>query len=261
MQKLTGKIALVSGSASGIGKAAACLLAREGARVLATDSDAAGAAQTSREITASGGLAQPYRLDVTSESDWEKAVAATLDTWGHLDILVESAGISFARPVTETTLEEWRRVMAVNLDGVFLGAKHAARAMRADRGGSIVIVSSASGVKAAPGASAYCASKAAVQLFAKTMALEMSKDAPCVRVNTVLPAAVQTPLWRQMEFFQDLLRQHGSEEAVWREWAKTSPLGRVAQPQDVAQLILFLASDDASYITAAAIPVDGGYTA
>jgi 3(or 17)beta-hydroxysteroid dehydrogenase len=261
MQKLTGKIALVSGGASGIGKATAHLLADEGVRVLVTDRDASGAERVSREIAEAGGMARPYKLDVTVESDWQTATAAAVDAWGHLDILVANAGISFAKPVTEMSLEEWRNVMAVNLDGVFLGVKHAARFMKSGRGGSIAIVSSASGAKAAENASAYCASKAAVRMLAKTMALEMSKDAPLVRVNTVLPGAVQTPMWNQMEFFQEQVRQLGSEEKVWQEMAKASPLGRVAQPEDIGRAILFLVSDDASYVTGAEIAVDGGYSA
>jgi 3(or 17)beta-hydroxysteroid dehydrogenase len=261
MQKLVGKTALISGGASGIGKAAACMFAQEGAQVLIADCNSVGAAQLSHEIAESGGVARPFPLNVTDESEWQKAVSTAVDTWGHLDILVASAGISFAKPIVETSLEEWRRVMAVNLDGVFLGAKHAARVMRADRGGSIAFVSSASGIKVAGGASAYCASKAAVNMFAKTLALEMSAHAPYVRVNTVLPGAVQTQLWHQMDFFRDLVRQYGSEEAAWREWGKTLPFGRAAQPEDVARLLLFLASDDSSYMTGAEIAVDGGYSA
>lgn len=261
MSSLAAKTALISGAGSGIGRSTALLLAREGAQVLLTDIDPHAAATVCKEITSAGGIAQSCRLDVTVEGEWEQAVSAAIKHWGQLDILVASAGISFAKPVTETRLEDWRRVMAVNLDGVFLGAKHAAKAMRAGRGGSIVIVSSASGVKAAAGAAAYCASKAAVQMLARTLALELSKEPPYVRVNTVLPGAVETPLWRQMDFFQELIRKHGSEEAVWQEWRKTSPLGRVALPSDVAELILFLASDAASYITGAEVTVDGGYSA
>jgi NAD(P)-dependent dehydrogenase (short-subunit alcohol dehydrogenase family) len=261
MQKLTGKTALVSGGASGIGRATARLLASEGARVFVTDRDAAGAERVSREIAEAGGMARPYALDVTVEVDWIHATSAAVDAWRHLDILVANAGISFAKPVIEMSLDEWRSVMAVNLDGVFLGVKHAARVMKSDRGGSIAVVSSASGVKAAANASAYCVSKAAVRMLAKTLALEMSKDSPIVRVNTVLPGAAQTPMWNQMEFFQEQLRQLGSEEKVWQEWGKASPMGRVGQPEDVARAILFLVSDGASYVTGAEIAVDGGYSA
>ena len=169
--RVAGKTALVSGGASGIGKATAMLLAREGARVVATDLDEAGARATAAEIAQGGGEAVGLRLDVTIEAHWEAVVQATIQKWGRLDILAACAGISFVCPVTETSLEEWRRVMAVNLDGVFLGAKQAARAMRRGSGGSMVIVSSASGIRAAAGASAYCTSKAAVRWMAKSLAL------------------------------------------------------------------------------------------
>jgi NAD(P)-dependent dehydrogenase (short-subunit alcohol dehydrogenase family) len=261
MQRLSGKVVLVTGAASGIGQATASLLAREGARVLLTDRESGGAEQAAEEIRQSGGEALAASLDVTRETEWESAVSEAHDAWGRLDILVASAGISFAAPTVDTALEDWRRVMAVNVDGVFLGIKHCARAMRADRGGSIAIVSSASGVKAAAGAGAYSASKAAVRMLAKTAALELGKEPPYVRVNTVLPAMVRTPLWRQMEFFQELVREHGSEEEVWRKWAESAPLGRIAEPEDVANTILFLVSDEAGYVTGAEIAVDGGYTA
>ncbi len=255
------KIALVSGAASGIGRATALLLAQEGGHILVTDKDEIGTNRVAEEISRSGGEARAMALDVTRDGDWQAAVATAAGVWGHLDILVACAGVSFAKPTTETTMEEWRGVMGVNLDGVFLGIKHVGRTMRADRGGSIVVVSSTAGLKAFPGASAYVASKAALRLLAKAAALEFAQGTPRVRVNTVLPGGVKTPMWRTMDFWVELMREHGGEEAAWEQFAKGVPLGRFAEPEEIARVILFLASDEASYITGAELVVDGGATA
>lgn len=258
--RLTGKGALITGAASGIGGATALLFAREGAHVLVTDLDEAGAQETARQVEAEGGVALALALDVRVESDWENAVEAVAERWGSLDVLVANAGISFAKPVTEMTLEEWRQVHAVNLDGVFLGTKHAVRAMREKgRGGSIVIVSSASGLKASPGASAYSSSKAALRLFAKTVALECAQEK--IRVNTVHPAGVVTPMWEGMEFFAELTREHGGEAGAWEALQRGSPLGRFASPEEIAAGILYLASEESSYVTGTELVIDGGYTA
>lgn len=258
--RLQNKTTLISGAASGIGRAAALLLAREGARVAVTDLDGDAAAQLAAFIETKGGMARSARLDVQREADWEEAIDDTVEAWGTLDVLVANAGISFARPVAEMTLQEWRRVHAVNLDGVFLGTKHAVRAMRqAGRGGSIVIVSSASGIKASAGASAYCSSKAAVRLFAKSVALECAPDG--IRVNTVHPAGVVTPMWRTMDFFHALVRERGSEEGAWEELGKSSPMGRMASPEEIAEGILYLCSEGSSYVTGTELVIDGGYTA
>jgi 3(or 17)beta-hydroxysteroid dehydrogenase len=262
------RTALITGAASGIGRATALALAEEGIRVCVTDVDEAGARDVAAEAVASA-TGEPrklgaedslvHRLDVASEDDWAAAVSAVLERWGRLDILVANAGISAASPITQTTLEAWRRVTAVNLDGVFLGMKHAAAAMReGGRGGSIVVVGSASGKRAVPGAAAYCASKAAVGMLVRAAALELAPDR--IRVNAVRPSAVRTPMWEAMPFWADLVREHG-EEGAWAAIAEGTPLGRVAEPGEVAAAIRFLASDDASYITGAELPVDGGYTA
>lgn len=259
--RVAGKIALVTGAASGIGRATAQLLAWEGASVLATDRDEPGAAGTADAIRAAGGSARSSALDIVSEVDWEAAIAQTLVTWGGLHILVAAAGITFARPVTEMTLAEWRQVLAVNLDSAFLGTKHAIPALRRSGGGSIVIVSSASGIKAAPGASAYAASKAGLRLFAKSVALECAQAGDGIRINTVHPAGVMTPMWKQSDFWDALLAEHGEEAAVWQALAAATPLKRFATPEDIAQAILYLASDESAYVTGTELVIDGGYTA
>lgn len=254
--RVSGKVALVTGAASGIGRATAILLAQEGAQVAVTDLDADGTAETMKMIEAAGGVALSHRLDVTSEADWQAAMKKVEQTWGRLDILVNSAGISFAKPVTEMTLEEWRLVLAVNLDAVFLGTRAAIGAMRRTGRGSIINISSASGIKASAGASAYCASKAAVIHFSSTVALECANNGENIRVNTVVPAGVKTPMWSKMPFWSEI---EASE--VWNAPADAAPLKRFAEPEEIARAILYLASDESSYVTGTELIIDGGYTA
>lgn len=265
---LRGRTALVTGAASGIGRATALTLAMRGARVFVTDFDESGAREVAAEAHAATGGAPPrlgsdspavaHRLDVSDEAGWQDAVAAVLDRWGRLDILVANAGVTAGGTVTETSLEEWRRVHSVNLDGVFLALKHGGRVMAEAGGGAIVVVGSASGIKAVPGAAAYCTSKAAVAMLVRAAALELAPSG--VRVNAVSPSAVRTPLWEDMPFWEGLVEREG-EEGAWKAVAHGTPLGRVADPREVAHVIAFLASDAASYLTGTQLPVDGGYTA
>jgi 3(or 17)beta-hydroxysteroid dehydrogenase len=176
-----GKVALVTGGASGIGQATAVRLAAAGFRVVVTDVD-----PTGRQVVAAIAGAVFVEHDITDESSWERAIQTVLDTHGRLDVLVNNAGISYVRPVTDTSLADWRALMAVNLDGVFLGTKHGVRAMRRHgEGGSIVNVSSAAGLTGSPLSSAYCASKGGVRLFTKAVALECAAEA--IRVNSIHP--------------------------------------------------------------------------
>src|SRR5262249_22960572 len=157
-------------------------------------------------------------------------------------ILVNCAGISFACPIVDMTLDDWRRVLAVNLDGVFLGTKHALRAMRqGGRGGSIVNVSSVSGLQPQPTASAYCTSKAAVLMFTKTIALECVRNGDRIRVNAVSPSGVKTPMWKTMPFFQELMAKEGGEDAAFAAMTQGHPNSRFAEPEEIALGILYLA--------------------
>lgn len=257
--RVHGKVALITGAASGIGEAAAAALAREGARVALTDLDLAGAERAARDITARHGTALAFALDVTAAADWQRVVDEVLSQWGRLDILVNSAGMAFAKPLADTTLDEWRKVMGVNLDGVFLGTRQAVGVMRQAGGGSIINVASASGTRASPGASAYAASKAAVHMFSKAAALECAEAG--IRINTVSPGGVKTPMWEAQAFWQSLKAQTGSAEGAWQALAESVPLKRFAAPEEVAQLILYLASDESRYVTAADFRIDGGFTA
>ncbi|MEM7203079.1 MAG: glucose 1-dehydrogenase [Planctomycetota bacterium] len=250
-------IALVTGAASGIGRATALLLAREGAKVAVTDLDAAGAAATAGAITDAGGSALAHAIDVTEESAWPPLLDRIHDELGPPTIAVHSAGISFAKPLVEMTLAEWRRVMAVNLDGAFLATQAAVRAMRRARGkGAIVHVASASGLKASPGATAYCASKAGLIHLAKTAALECAQAGDRIRVNCVVPGGVKTPMWEGMANWNEM-----KQSAVWNANPDGPPGKRFAEPDEIAAAILFLASDESSYLTGSALVADGGYTA
>jgi NAD(P)-dependent dehydrogenase (short-subunit alcohol dehydrogenase family) len=251
--RFVGKVALVTGAGSGIGQTMALQLGAHGAFVVATDVNESAARKTADAIGAS---AQAAGLDVTDEADWEAVVQRTLDTRGRLDILVNCAGISAAAPLAEMTLADWRRVLAVNLDGAFLGTKHGLRAM-CEAGGSIVHVSSASGIKASAGAAAYSASKAGLCMLAQTAAKECRDKGLNIRVNTVCPGGVKTPMWSTMPFFRELVQRLGSEDAAFASLA--SGTGPFAEPSDVAAAILFLASDEARFITGINLLLDGGY--
>jgi NAD(P)-dependent dehydrogenase (short-subunit alcohol dehydrogenase family) len=259
--RIGGKVALITGAASGIGRATALLFAHEGASVAVSDHDEEGACSAVEEIQDTGGHAMACRLDVTSEDDWTAAIERVLNAWGKLDILVNNAGIAAGTPIDQMPLEEWRRVMTINADGVFLGTKHAIRAMRQGRGGSIVNLSSASGLKAAPGAAAYCVSKAAVRMISRVAALECAQQGDGIRVNTVLPGGTATPMWQSTDFWAELADASGGEAGAWAALSQDVPLKRFAQPMEIAQAILYLASDEARFVTGAELVIDGGYTA
>lgn len=259
--RVEGKRALITGAGSGIGKATALLLAREGARVAVTDLDLDGVQAVAEEVRAAGGDALALALDVTSETAWEAAITTLDEACDGLDILVPNAGIPLGKPVTEMSLAEWRGLMAVNVDGVFLAVKYGLPLMRKGGGGSIVIMSSAAGLKGMPNASAYCASKGAVRLFAKALALECAAAGDGVRVNSIHPGGVETPIWQKSGMWQNLVQKLGSEEAAWQALAHAAPLKRFAAPEEIAQAVLYLASDEASYVTGTELAVDGGFTA
>jgi NAD(P)-dependent dehydrogenase (short-subunit alcohol dehydrogenase family) len=264
-QRLKSKVALITGAGSGIGKATAIRFAAEGCNVVITDIEEPSLKKVHEAILHHEAMLQlgvealSLRLDVSQERDWIESLKSANARFGLLDVLVLSAGISFAKPVVDMSLEEWRRVMSINLDGVFLGVKHGLPLMK--EGGSIVIVSSASGIKAAPGASAYAASKAALRLFAKSVALECAPRK--IRVNTLHPAGVETPMWEAMPFFKALVQEHGSRDAAFKSLAAASPQGlqRFATPDEIASSILYLAGDESAFVTGTELIIDGGYTA
>lgn len=260
-RRLQNKVALVTGAASGIGRATAILFAREGASIIAADINDAGASETVSLILGEGGKASHHHLDVTGEAQWISLIQYIQEHHGHLDVLVNSAGISWAKAITEMTLDEWHKVLAVNLDSVFLGTKHGLLLMQQSGEGSIINLSSASGIKASPGASAYCSSKAALEMFSRVAALECARQGHKIRINSVSPGGVMTPMWENMEFWQDLKSSTESDEASWKVIAEGVPLKRFATADEVAHAILYLASDDSRFVTATNLVIDGGYTA
>jgi NAD(P)-dependent dehydrogenase (short-subunit alcohol dehydrogenase family) len=257
MTQLSNRIALVTGAGSGIGASTALRLAREGAHVCCADLSNPTAEATARIAIGYGCRASSHALDVREESQWEAVLEQVLRVHGPLGILVNCAGISIASPLIETTLTEWRRVFATNLDGAFLATKHGVRVMR-ETGGVIVHIGSASGIRPSAGAVAYSASKAAVGMLVRAAAKECREAGLGIRICAVSPAGVRTPMWRSMPFFQDLIAKTGSEKAAFEALEKGGA-GQFAEPEDVARAVAFLVSDDARHINGVELTVDGGF--
>jgi NAD(P)-dependent dehydrogenase (short-subunit alcohol dehydrogenase family) len=256
MVELSGRVGLVTGAGSGIGAATARLLAAHGATVFCTDLEPP-AIPGSGKADLAGARLTGLGLDVRNEADWEEVLAGITQRAGRLDILVHAAGISGASPLAETSMDEWRRIMDTNLDGAFLAVRHGIRVMR-DSGGAIVLIGSASGIRPSAGAAAYSTSKAAVGMLARAAAIECRESGYSIRVNVVSPAGVRTPMWMAMPFFRDLVQAHGSAPAAF-DILEQEGGERFAEPEEVAQSVVFLVSDAASHITGVELPVDGGY--
>lgn len=257
--RVKGKIACVTGAANGIGRCAALTLAKEGATIVVTDIQQESAASLIEEIEAAGSTAVFVQHDVTHEPDWEVVITKIRGTFGRLDVLVNNAGIGILNgPVTDISLNDWKRLMAVNVDGPFLGIKHALPLMRESGGGSIINISSIAGIKASANASAYCASKGAVRLFTKSVALECAAAKDGIRVNSLHPGIVETAIW-------DTLIGTGPDGSNARPRSATLaaftsnavPLGRPGLPEEIAAGILWLASDESSYVTGTELVIDG----
>ncbi|WP_349264249.1 glucose 1-dehydrogenase [Longimicrobium sp.] len=256
--RLSGKVALVTGAARGIGAAAARALAAEGARVMVTDlRDDAGAA-VAREI---GDAAAYRRLDVREEAEWAAAMDDVLARWGALDVLVNNAGVTGFEDAVgphdpeHASLEDWRAVHRTNLDGVFLGCKHGIRAMRPRGTGSIINVSSRSGIVGIPAAAAYASSKAAVRNHTKSVALYCAQQGMRIRCNSIHPAAILTPMWEPM------LGDGPDRQARMDALTRDTPLRRFGTVEEVAAAIVYLASDESAYMTGSELHLDGGILA
>jgi len=258
MTDLAGKVAVVTGGSSGIGLATAAVLAAQGASVaicgVAQDETDAAVA----ELSAAGHRVHAVVADVTDERAMADLMADTVVREGALDILVTAAGIQLYGRAAEARAAEWDEVISVNLTGCFLAVKHALPAMRERGGGSVVIVSSVQAFVTQTGVAAYSASKGALNAFARSVAVDEAQHG--IRVNTVCPGSVDTPMLRMAaRRFSD--GSDDGERRVIEEWGRVHPLGRVARPDEVGEAIAFLASDRASFITGASLPVDGGLLA
>lgn len=254
MNRVMGKVAIITGAAGGMGRAIASLLAKEGAKVAVTDINEVNGKKVAEEIRREGGEAVFVKHDVTSERDWSEVIEKTLAEFGKLDILVNNAGVMLIKEIGDTSLEEWRWLMSVNLDGVFLGTKYAIGAMKRSGGGSIVNISSAVGIiGTVDDTSAYCTSKGAVRLFTKAAALECSKAGHNynIRVNSVHPGPTETPMTEAM--FKDETLRKRLEDII--------PIGYLGKPIDIAYAVLYLASDESKFVTGAELVIDGGWTA
>ena len=248
-RRLDSKVAVVTGAASGMGRAIALLFAREGARVAVVDCDRDKGEETTSLIAEAGGEAIFLHADISQEGDVQTALAAAAEEFGRLDILVNDAGIVLMAGATDTSVEDWDRVQAVNLRGVFLCCKHAIPQMQRQGGGAIVSIASIGSLVAVPAHAAYNAAKAGVVGLSRQMAVDYGPDN--IRVNCICPTATDTPL----------IRRAGANDQALRALAQMHPLRRITQPQDIAHAALFLASDEAHCITGVALPVDAGWTA
>ncbi len=252
--RLAGKVALVTGAASGLGAETARRLAREGAAVMLSDLSIGDGEVVTAEIIASGGRAAFIAHDVTSEDDWTAAVAGTTIVFGRLDILVNNAGIVGNQLELMThSLADWRRILAVNLDGVFLGMRAVGPVMAGQGGGSIINLSSIMGKVAMPNVTAYAASKGGVLMLTKAAAVEWAPLG--IRVNSVHPGFIDTPM------VANALHAAENGNEMRSAIMAAHPLGRLGVPREIADAVVFLASDEASFMTGAELVVDGGYTA
>jgi len=244
------KVALISGGARGMGAAEARMFAREGAKVVIGDVLDAEGTRVAAEIAESGGDALFVHLDVTHEEDWRSAIGAATSSFSKLDILVNNAGIWRRGRVEDTTVEDWDMILDVNAKGVFLGTKLAIPEMRKAGGGSIINISSTAGLVGGPRSSAYTASKGAVRLFTKATAVQYAQEG--IRANSIHPGPIDTSMIQQV--------WHGEEQSREAALART-PLGRIGTPEDIAYGVLFLASDESSFMTGSELVIDGGSTA
>jgi NAD(P)-dependent dehydrogenase (short-subunit alcohol dehydrogenase family) len=249
MRRLEGKVALVTGAASGIGRVTAERLAEEGAVVVVTDVQDEAGEQAAAAIRAGGGDALFLHLDVTDEAGWQAVVERVLSERDRLDVLVNNAGLGDLAPIEETSLADWERTVAIDQTGVFLGMKTCAEALKASGNGSVINISSIFGTSGGFGTSpAYHAAKGAVRTLTKNVALRWATEG--VRVNSVHPGFIRTPILDQAK---------GTE--IWDAMTASTPMGRLGEPEEIAAAVAYLASDDASFVTGSELYVDGGYIA
>jgi NAD(P)-dependent dehydrogenase (short-subunit alcohol dehydrogenase family) len=252
MGRLEGKVAIVTGSAMGIGRASAALLAREGARVVLADVDEERGKETLTLIEEDGGEALFVETDVSKPADVKATVDAAVDSYGRLDVLHNNVGIALGASVVDTTEDLWNRVLDINLGGVYRGCKYAIPHMMSNGGGSIVNSASVQGLRGFKGWAAYAASKGGIIALTQQVALEYAPHG--IRVNCVAPGTILTPM------NEKVFEETDDPEALRETWNKMHPVGRFGQPEEVAEAVLFLAADSSSFITGQCLVVDGGLT-
>jgi len=256
MNRVQDKVAIITGGALGIGKACAIRLAEEGAKVVVTDIKEEEGRKVVEEIKSAGGDAIFIRHDVASEDDWQQVISTTLHTYGKLDVLVNNAGVGKTTNVEEATLEDWRFLMGINLDGVFLGTKCGIEAMKqSGKGGSIVNMSSILGIVGEATAASYNASKGGVRIFTKSAALHCARSGYNIRVNSVHPGYIVTPM------VETVMEASGDAAAMQKALEGLHPMGHLGEPDDIAYGVLYLASDESKFVTGTELVIDGGYTA
>jgi len=257
--RLKGKVALITGGASGLGANAAALMAQEGASVVVADI----AAERGKAVADKLGSAGHFvKLDVTSEDNWKAAIQETVDKFGALHVLLNSAGIGLSKTIEEIKLEEWRKVHAIDLDGVFMGCKHGVAEIKKHTGkqtggrlgGSIINISSISGIIAGANMAAYNSAKAGVRLLSKSVALHCAKSGYNIRCNSVHPTFIDTPIL-------DKYRDRFGNEVMQQKLGRQVPIGRLGRPEEVGWALVFLASDESSFMTGSEVVIDGGISA
>jgi 3(or 17)beta-hydroxysteroid dehydrogenase len=255
--RVGGKVCIVTGAAKGIGESAARLLAKEGASVVLTDIDDGACNAVSESIAASGARSLALHHDVRDEAAWITVMEQVERTFGRVDVVVNNAGVGIQCAPEDQTLEQWRALLAINLDGVFLGTKHAVRAMKRNQpsGGSIINISSIEGLIADPSLGAYNASKGGVLLYSKSVALYCAQARLGIRVNCVHPGYIWTPL------VQGSVNRAPDPVAAKARLEALHPVGHLGEPDDIGWGIVYLASDESKFMTGASLVIDGGYTA
>ena len=256
MKRVKNKVAIVTGGASGLGKSSAKLLAKEGAKIVVSDIDEEGGKKVVQQIKEDRGEAIFIKQDVAKEDEWKNVIETTLETFGKLHILANSAGIGLGGTVEDVTLEDWKNLIDINLNGTFLGTKYGIKGMRkTDEGGSIINFSSIEGLIGDPNLPAYNASKGGVTIFTKSAALHCAKQGYGIRINSIHPAYIWTPM------VENFLKAQGDVEEGKKQLESLHPIGHLGEPDDIGYGVVYLASDESKFMTGSELVIDGGYTA
>ncbi len=257
MNRITDKVCLVTGAANGLGEASARLLAKEGGKIFLTDIDEDRGNLVCQEIINTGSQAHFIRHNVTCEDDWKNVFSNIDEEYGKLDVLVNNAGGGTYNDIETLTLEDWKNIIALNMDGTFIGTQMAINSMKKSGGGSIINMSSVAGLVGSPNLVAYSTAKAGIKLFTKSVAVHCGAQKYNIRVNSVHPGLIKTASGMEMATKATGMNSEDAEAA----FASMHPIGRIGQPDDIANMVLFLASDESSFATGCEFVVDGGYTA